>query len=80
VTAQDVQMLGRLPARRAARRWAKLIGGRTAAHAMGDYQRAATALCLAHRLHERGTTDQHIVQQHHDALIQAGRKQQRDLQ
>ncbi|MFI6816485.1 PrsW family intramembrane metalloprotease [Nonomuraea sp. NPDC050328] len=50
VTPQDITMLGSLPARRDARRWAKRTGyGR----AMADYQQAATELVLVHERAER---------------------------
>ncbi|HEU5161070.1 MAG TPA: PrsW family intramembrane metalloprotease [Streptosporangiaceae bacterium] len=57
VTPQDVQMLGKLSTRRAARRWARLVGGVTAGRAMGDYQLAATELALLHQRAERGVAE-----------------------
>src|SRR5918992_1042408 len=68
VTQQDVQMLGRLSTRRAARRWARLIGGHTAARAMGDYQLAATELALLHQRAERGTAEPTWFEQRRAAL------------
>jgi RsiW-degrading membrane proteinase PrsW (M82 family) len=50
VTPQDVWMLGRLPARRAARRWARAVGGRSAARAMADFQLRRDALLELMRL------------------------------
>jgi RsiW-degrading membrane proteinase PrsW (M82 family) len=70
VTPQDVQMLGRLSARRAARRWARLIGGHTAARAMGDYQLAATELALLHQRAERGTAEPSWFEHRRAALLQ----------
>jgi RsiW-degrading membrane proteinase PrsW (M82 family) len=70
VTPQDVQMLGRLAARRAARRWARLIGGHTAARAMGDYQLAATELALLHQRAERGTAEPGWFEHRRAALLQ----------
>lgn len=57
VTPQDIQMLGKLAHRRAARRWARTVGGSTAGRAMGDYQLAATELALVHQRVERGIAD-----------------------
>jgi RsiW-degrading membrane proteinase PrsW (M82 family) len=70
VTPQDVQMLGRLSYRRAARRWARLIGGNTAARAMGDYQLAATELALLHQRAERGVAEPAWFEQRRAALLQ----------
>jgi RsiW-degrading membrane proteinase PrsW (M82 family) len=70
VTPQDVQMLGRLSTRRAARRWARLIGGGTAARAMGDYQLAATELALLHQRGERGVAEPSWFEQRRGALLQ----------
>jgi RsiW-degrading membrane proteinase PrsW (M82 family) len=54
VTDRDIRMLGTLSARRAARAWARQVGGATASRAMADYQLAATELALAHFRQERG--------------------------
>ena len=70
VTSQDVWMLTRIPARRAARRWARTVGGRPAARAMTDYQLAATELALLHRRGERGTIDPTRFEQRRQALLQ----------
>ncbi|MCW2904259.1 MAG: rane protein-like protein [Streptosporangiaceae bacterium] len=70
VTPQDVWMLGRLPARRAARRWARAVGGRSAARAMADFQLAATELALLHRRAQRGTIDPAKFEQRRDALLE----------
>lgn len=70
VTPQDVRMLGRMSARRAARRWAGGIGGPAAARAMGDYQLAATELTLLHLRAERGIIDAAYFTQRRDALLQ----------
>ncbi len=55
ITEAELQMLCTLRERRAARVWARRVGGRTAARAMTDYQLAATELALAHQRAERGT-------------------------
>ena len=70
VTPQDVWMLGRMPARRAARHWARSVGGRPAARAMADFQLAATELALLHRRAERGTIDPARFQRRQDALLE----------
>jgi RsiW-degrading membrane proteinase PrsW (M82 family) len=70
VTPQDVQMLGRLATRRAARRWARLIGGGPAAKAMGDYQLAATELALLHQRAERGVAEAGWFEHRRAALLQ----------
>ena len=54
VTEADLRMLCTLRERRAARVWARSVGGRTAARAMTNYQLAATELALAHQRAERG--------------------------
>ena len=54
VTAADLRMLCTLRERRAARAWARRVGGRPAARAMTNYQLAATELALAHQRAERG--------------------------
>lgn len=69
VTQQDVQMLGRMPARRAARRWARGVAGPAGARAMGDYQLAATELALIHKRAERGTAEPLWFAQRRDALL-----------
>ncbi|MFC6886293.1 MULTISPECIES: PrsW family intramembrane metalloprotease [Actinomadura] len=57
VTPQDIRMLRAIPSRRAARRWARAVGGPPAARAMVDYQLAATELALLHKRAERGVAD-----------------------
>ena len=47
-------MLSTLRERHAARRWARLTGGRAAGQAMEDYQLAATELALVHLRLQRG--------------------------
>ena len=54
LTPDDVGMLASLPARAAARTWARAAGGRPAVTAMGDYQLAATELALARAKSARG--------------------------
>jgi RsiW-degrading membrane proteinase PrsW (M82 family) len=70
VTSQDVEMLGRLSSRRGARRWARLVGGHTAARAMGDYQLAATELALLHQRAERGVAEPSWFEQRRGSLLQ----------
>ena len=69
VTPVDVQMLGTMHARRAARRWARAAGGPGAARAMTDYQLAATELALLHKRAERGVADPRWFQARRDALL-----------
>ena len=54
VTDDDIAMLASLPARRAARGWARGIGGLPGSAAMSDYQLAATELALARAKADRG--------------------------
>ncbi|RAY13908.1 PrsW family intramembrane metalloprotease [Actinomadura craniellae] len=69
VTPQDLHMLGRIPARREARRWARGVGGKGAARAMTDYQLAATELALVHKRAERGVADPAWFAYRRDALL-----------
>lgn len=69
VTSRDVRMLGRLPARRMARAWARRMGGSSAARAMADYQLAATELALAHLRAERGIADPQWFRSRQAALL-----------
>ncbi|WP_285698130.1 PrsW family intramembrane metalloprotease [Actinomadura sp. NBRC 104412] len=69
VTPADVQMLGSMHARRAARRWARRVGGQGAARAMTDYQLAATELALLHKRAERGVADPRWFASRRDALL-----------
>lgn len=69
VTPQDVRMLGSLPSRRAARRWASLVGGHRAGRAMTDYQLAATELALLHKRADRGVADERWFATRRDALL-----------
>jgi RsiW-degrading membrane proteinase PrsW (M82 family) len=57
VTDDDIAMLGSLPARGAARSWARDAGGLPASAAMSDYQLAATELALARAKADRGVLD-----------------------
>jgi protease PrsW len=70
VTAEDVRMLGGIPGRRAARHWARRVGGRRAARAMGDYQLAATELALLHKRAERGVVEPAWFEWRRGALLQ----------
>ncbi|RFS84029.1 protease PrsW [Actinomadura spongiicola] len=69
VTPQDVRMLRSMPSRRVARRWARAVGGRTAARAMTDYQLAATELALLHKRADRGVADQRWFVARRDSLL-----------
>ncbi|GAA0578323.1 PrsW family intramembrane metalloprotease [Actinomadura livida] len=69
VTQQDIRMLRSLPARRAARRWARLVGGPVAGQAMADYQLAATELVLLHKRADRGVADPNWFVTRRDALL-----------
>jgi protease PrsW len=57
ITEDDIVMLASLPARSAARAWARGEGGLPASAAMSDYQLAATELALAHAKADRGVLD-----------------------
>jgi RsiW-degrading membrane proteinase PrsW (M82 family) len=57
VTDEDIAMLASLRARRAARTWARGVGGRPAAAAMSDFQLAATELALARTKADRRLLD-----------------------
>jgi RsiW-degrading membrane proteinase PrsW (M82 family) len=54
VTEEDITMLASLPARGAARRWARAAGGLPASAAMSDFQLAATELAMARAKADRG--------------------------
>ncbi|MBO2462542.1 PrsW family intramembrane metalloprotease [Actinomadura violacea] len=69
VTPQDVRMLRSIPSRRAARRWAKSVGGPPAARAMVDYQLAATELALLHKRVDRGNAEPHWFAARRDSLL-----------
>ncbi|MEU8799917.1 PrsW family intramembrane metalloprotease [Spirillospora sp. NPDC048819] len=69
VTPQDIRMLRSLPSRRAARRWARLVGGPPAGRAMTDYQLAATELALLHKRADRGVADQRWFVTRRDSLL-----------
>jgi RsiW-degrading membrane proteinase PrsW (M82 family) len=69
VTPQDIQMLRNLHSRRAARRWAKTVGGQSASQAMLDYQLAATELTLLHKRAERGVAEQRWFVARRDSLL-----------
>ena len=63
-------MLSTLAARRQARDWARRTGGAGAAHAMRDYQQAATELALLHDRVERGAVEAWRVEGQRRALLQ----------
>jgi hypothetical protein len=69
VTPQDVRMLRSIPSRRAARRWARSVGGSPAGRAMTDYQLAATELALLHKRADRGVADQRWFTSRRDSLL-----------
>ncbi len=69
VTQADLKMLGRMPARRWARAWARRVGGSAAARAMGDYQLAATELALLNLRRERGIADPAWFQYRESSLL-----------
>jgi protease PrsW len=69
VSPLDVWMLGRLPARRDARRWARKVGGRAAAREMANYQLAATELALLHQRADRGIAEPGWFEQRQRALL-----------
>ncbi|WP_242893512.1 PrsW family intramembrane metalloprotease [Actinomadura litoris] len=69
VTPQDVRMLRSIPSRRAARRWARGVGGVPAGRAMTDYQLAATELALLHKRADRGVAEPHWFEARRDALL-----------
>jgi RsiW-degrading membrane proteinase PrsW (M82 family) len=68
VTAADLRMLCTLRERRAARAWARRVGGRPAARAMTNYQLAATELALAHQRAARGAVAPGEFEQRRRAL------------
>jgi RsiW-degrading membrane proteinase PrsW (M82 family) len=70
VSPLDVQMLGRLPARKDARRWARRLGGSAAARDMANYQLAATEVALLHQRADRGLADQGRFEQRQRALLE----------
>ncbi|QXJ19990.1 PrsW family intramembrane metalloprotease [Actinomadura graeca] len=69
VTPQDVRMLRSIPSRRAARRWARSVGGAPAGRAMVDYQLAATELALLHKRADRGVAEPHWFAARREALL-----------
>jgi RsiW-degrading membrane proteinase PrsW (M82 family) len=69
VTPQDVAMLATLAGRRAARHWARVSGGRSAAAAMTDYQLAATELAMLHQRAERGVIGPQEFETRRQALL-----------
>jgi RsiW-degrading membrane proteinase PrsW (M82 family) len=69
VAGGDIEMLASLPARRAARRWARASGGLPAAAAMSDYQLAATELALARAKADRGVIDFNAFAEREHSLL-----------
>ncbi|WP_237840571.1 PrsW family intramembrane metalloprotease [Cellulosimicrobium cellulans] len=70
VTPADLTMLSTLASRRQARDWARRTGGAGAAHAMRDYQQAATELALLHDRVARGAVEAWRVEGQRRALLQ----------
>lgn len=70
LTPADLTMLSTLAARRQARDWARRTGGAPAAHAMRDYQQAATELALLHDRVARGAVEPWHVEGQRQALLQ----------
>ncbi|MEO3788121.1 PrsW family intramembrane metalloprotease [Actinocorallia sp. B10E7] len=70
VSPQDIAMLGQMPLRREARRWARSIGGKGAARAMSDYQLAATELVLLHKRMDNGVIDVPFFARRRSELLQ----------
>jgi malate dehydrogenase len=62
-------MLSTLAARRQARDWARRTGGTGAAHAMRDYQQAATELALLHDRVARGAVEAWMVGEHGEGAV-----------
>jgi RsiW-degrading membrane proteinase PrsW (M82 family) len=69
VTAQDVRMLASMPARRAARTWARSAGGARTARAMTDYQQAAVELALLHQRADRGAVERAEFEMRRQPLV-----------
>lgn len=69
VTPGEVQMLSKLSYRRRARFWAKASGGKGAAHAMRNYQLAATELALLDDRVARGVANPEVVPRRKEALL-----------
>jgi RsiW-degrading membrane proteinase PrsW (M82 family) len=69
VTAQELQMLTSLPARRAARAWARSAGGAPTARAMSDYQQAAVELALLHQRADRGAVERAEFEMRRQPLV-----------
>lgn len=69
VTEADLRMLSTLRERYAARRWARMTGGRAAGRAMEDYQLAATELALVHlRMQRRIISPEQFGERRRDLL------------
>jgi protease PrsW len=69
ITEDDIAMLASLPARSAARAWARGAGGLAASRAMSDYQLAATELALAHAKADRGVLDFNAFAEREHSLL-----------
>lgn len=74
VTPPDIRMLSTLPARRAARKWARRA---RLGRAMSDYQQAATELTMLHLRTEREGMDAARFEVERDALLGAMAKARR---
>jgi RsiW-degrading membrane proteinase PrsW (M82 family) len=69
VTEEDIEMLAALPARAAARRWARAAGGLPASAAMSDFQLAATELAMARAKADRGVLDFNAFAEREHSLL-----------
>jgi RsiW-degrading membrane proteinase PrsW (M82 family) len=69
VTEEDIEMLGSLPDRATARRWARSVGGLPASAAMSDFQLAATELALARAKADRGVLDPNGLAEREHSLL-----------
>jgi RsiW-degrading membrane proteinase PrsW (M82 family) len=69
VTEEDITMLASLPARGAARRWARAAGGLPASAAMSDFQLAATELAMARAKADRGVLDFNAFAEREHSLL-----------
>ena len=70
ITETELRMLCTLRERRAARVWARRVGGPTAARAMTNYQLAATELALVHQRAELGMAGADQFGQRRQALAE----------
>lgn len=69
VQPNDLAMLGTMPGRRQARRWARQNAGGNGVRAMGDYQLAATELALLHAHAAKATIAPEKFHARRDAIL-----------